>query len=245
LLALEVAEEVEKLPPYFRADELASLLTWVVHKNKNKLPNTLCAVKEPRKYLHKLQVIEAGIYLTPYRVFPRILPDLQFNGFLKVPKIFVNTIELVPNKDIFFTSYMCRSGLPKMPCKISLGGQYKFFREKGEPQVRVFRISASINGLSVVTNHRISFTSNDYQQGMYVASPQPLLNKDRSYKIVFTLKVVSGSEVFENIPVDRVNTYIADNMDKALIKKLCFETPDKDTPLCISEIGCITAVANL
>jgi hypothetical protein len=123
LLTLDECEQVAKLPAYFTGEELSALLTWMVDKNSViTFPDTICIVKVPRNYLppkpkivEDSKLVENEFELIPDDVFPKYFPDFQFKGFHKALKTFTNVINVVPNKDILFTSYMCRSGLPKMP----------------------------------------------------------------------------------------------------------------------------------
>jgi hypothetical protein len=83
------------------------------------------------------------------------------------------------------------------------------------------------------------FESHSDTCGNYLASPPPLLKKGQNYQVFFWLKVDSGTGIFDDVPVDQVNKYIADKMDKDLYSKFFFEKPENDTPLFVSLFGCI------
>jgi hypothetical protein len=247
LLTLKTSAQVAQLPAYFTSDELAALFTWMVDKdNDRKLPDTLCDIKVPRNYLPSQPKIvddptlyEVEISLMPFDVFPKSMPDIHYKGFQKAEKTFTNVITIVPNKDILFTSYMCRSGIPKMPSKIYYdASRKKFVRMECEvPKLQV-KVDVAIDGRFIASDS-IEFTDYKDEGGQYLASPQPMLKRKQKYQIAFSLKVVSGTGVFDDVSVDKVNNHIHDQLDKTAFKSVKFEAPEIDTPLFVSLFACI------
>jgi hypothetical protein len=214
--------------------------------NVMTIPGTLCSVEVPRIYrplkpkiIDDPKLVEIDFYLIPHSVFPKALPDFQFTGFHKVLRTINNVVTIVPNKDILFTGYMCRSGLPMMPPKIRYDHLLcKLVREEQEEPILKVTAGVSIN-CKFIQDCPLNFKSHSEDDGPYLSSPLPLLKKDNTYRANFTLKVDSGTGYFDDIPVEQVNKRIADKMDKDLFKKFYFDVPHKDTPLFVSLFACV------
>jgi hypothetical protein len=231
---MKECEEVENLPANFRF----ALISWVVHRRDD----TLCAAQPRRNLLLKTvkepSITEIKVRLIPYDVFPKSLPDFQYNGFHEAHKTFTNVICVKPNRDILFTSYMCRSGIPKMPSKIYRSAYLgEFVRGESESQNQSVKIGIYINGHTVKSSDILDFSSYRSVNGTYFKSPQPLLNKNRKYRITFTLKVVSGIGIYDDVPVEKVNDYLEDSFDMSYFKDVFYEKPEKKTALFVSRLG--------
>jgi hypothetical protein len=242
LLTVKQAD-IAKLSDYLTADELASLLVLNIARNSARaVPDTLCALKDPRSFSIKggdetdsVCPVELEFDLIPQNIFPKSRPDFLNHGFFKGTREFVNVINIVPKMDIYLSSVMFRSCVPRRAPKIKHGDDGDFIKLKQESMIVKFSFSISLNGQEVQCRENFEFNScQDY--GTYLTIP-PVLTQDNSYKLNISIKADGG--YFDNVPVVKVNKHILDTMDSSIFKRAHFDDPGRVTPLFVSQLGYI------